>query len=274
MINLYEALKTVLLNESKESDIINAINNGYRLRITYDDNLYKTLYNKIRYPKGVNPTGSRTILPYCLGEDSRSGALVLRAFQITNNATRRGAPKWKYFKLDNITSLRVDKRRPFKFTPQEMGYPNAPDFNIQGDRLMGNIIAIKPMENMTNLGKEKAKTEFLQTAPKIVSHDGPIPFASQQRKKNVYTSQPKSKKYAQWAKNVSDAQNDNVDRFNDDIWAQAEQERQLQQTAPKPNNTTTKPINTKTSTSPKTNGNTEEEEDWEKWFNQSHGNEF
>ena len=66
-------------------------------------------------------------------------------------------------------------------------------------------------------------------------------FANQQRKNNVFTSQPNSKRYAEYAKNVQDAQNDKFNRFDDDIWAKAEAEKEqqdlqkMQNNAPKPN---------------------------------------
>lgn len=277
-INLFEALQQVLLNESQENDIVNAINNGYRLEITYDDNKYKVVGNKIRSPKGKNPTGRRTILPYCYGEDSMSGAAVLRAFQTSVRSSRHGAPGWKYFKLDNITSLKILKTKPFKFTPREMGYSNAPEFNANGDELMSAVYAIKPIPRMSDLDVEKAKTEYIKTAPKMVSKDGPIPFASQQRKKNVYTSQPRSKKYADIAKNIDQNTDHTIDRFSDELWKtheqnishlngnKAEVERQMQATAPKPIQNNNQPILNNKRTS-------NDEDDWNEWLNTKH-NDF
>ena len=88
----------------------------------------------------------------------------------------------------------------------------------------------------------RQQTKSIANAPKLVGRNtpGPIPYANQQRKKNVFTSQPNSKRYAEYAKNVQDAQNDKFDRFNDDIWAKAEAEKEqqnvqkMQDNAPKP----------------------------------------
>ena len=73
------------------------------------------------------------------------------------------------------------------------------------------------------------RTQDIQNAPKIASKNklGPIPYASQQRKKNVFTSQPNSQKYQMYQKNIADTEND-FDRFSDDIWAKAEAEKQQQ----------------------------------------------
>jgi hypothetical protein len=95
----------------------------------------------------------------------------------------------------------------------------------------------------------KAKKEFVKGAPKIASKNtqGPIPNASQQWKRNVFTSQPNSKKYAQWAKNI-DNTDTQFNRFDDDIWAKAEAEKQqqndamLQNSAMKPQQTQQGPI--------------------------------
>ena len=76
----------------------------------------------------------------------------------------------------------------------------------------------------------RQQTQSISNAPKIVNKNrpGPIPYASQQRKNSVFTSQPNSKRYAQYAKNVQDAQNDTFNRFDDDIWAKAEAEKEQQ----------------------------------------------
>ena len=65
--------------------------------------------------------------------------------------------------------------------------------------------------------------------PKISTKNaiGPIPFANQQWKKNVFTSQPNSKKYQQYAKNIKDTEND-FNRFDDSIWQNAEAEKNKQ----------------------------------------------
>ena len=71
---------------------------------------------------------------------------------------------------------------------------------------------------------------------------GPIPNASQQWKKNVFTSQPNSQKYAQYAKNIKDTEKE-VNRFDNDVWAKAEAEKNQQQDSML-QNTTMKPKQT------------------------------
>jgi hypothetical protein len=77
-----------------------------------------------------------------------------------------------------------------------------------------------------------------------------VPYASQQRKKNVFTSQPNSKKYAQYAKNITDTENE-INRFDDDIWAKAEAEKEqqnnimLQNSVKQPQQAQQGPISTK-----------------------------
>ena len=123
------------------------------------------------------------------------------------------------------------------------GY-DAPDYNNLSDGSMSKIFLMADFgDNIDTLSKERAKTQMIKNAPKISSKNsqGPVPFASQQRKKNVFTSQPNSKKYAKWAKNVMDSQNE-FNRFDDDIWAKAEAEaNKQQQTSQKIQNDAPKP---------------------------------
>jgi hypothetical protein len=112
------------------------------------------------------------------------------------------------------------------------GY-NVPDYNRNGDETMAKVILQAKFEGIDDtLGATKAKKEFVKGAPKIASKNtqGPIPNASQQWKRNVFTSQPNSKKYAQWAKNI-DNTDTQFNRFDDDIWAKAEAEKQQQNDA-------------------------------------------
>lgn len=75
-------------------------------------------------------------------------------------------------------------------------------------------------------------------------------MAHQQYKKNVYTSQPNSKKYDTYRKNIENTKND-INRFDNDIWAKAEAEAQqqnkIQNSAMKPEQSKQGPINTNVS---------------------------
>jgi len=233
-INLYEALQTVL-NESVDSDkVISAIENRNYVEINYAD-------------EDSNATGVRLIEPYAYGF-TKAGNPVLRAFQISGDSLR-GRPKWKFFRLDRIIAWRP-RKQTFNTPPPIHGYADAQNYNENGDNSMSNVVAQVKFDGMsaeTSLDSIRNQTNFLKTAPKISS--GPVPFASQQRKKNVYTSQPNSKRYQQYAKNIDDTANE-IDRFNDDIWAKAEAERRAQDdakiasTVSKPKNVKSGPIKT------------------------------
>lgn len=214
-INLYEALQTVL-NESVDQDkVIAAIENRNYVEINYVD-------------EDSNAPGSRLIEPYAYGY-TKAGNPVLRAYQISGDSLR-GKPKWKFFRLDRIVSWKP-RKQTFNSPPPMHGYVNAEDYNENGDRSMSSVIAqvrFNDMSAETSLDSIRNQTNFLKTAPKVSS--GPVPFASQQRKKNVYTSQPNSKRYQQYAKNIDDTANE-IDRFNDDIWAKADAERRAQDNA-------------------------------------------
>jgi hypothetical protein len=214
LLNLYEILQKVL-NESVGSNEVSDVIKGHNyVDITYTD-------------EDSNAPGRRLIQPYAYGL-SRAGNEILRAFQIEGD-TLRGEPKWKTFRLDRITSWNP-RKQTFNIPPPMQGY-NSPDYNSNGDGSMTKIFIQAKFDGIDDsLGAERAKAQFLQNAPKLSMKNtqGPIPNASQQRKRNVFTSQPNSKKYAQWAKNI-DSTDTQFNRFDDDIWAKAEAEREQQQ---------------------------------------------
>jgi hypothetical protein len=214
LLNLYEILQKVL-NESVGSNEVSDVIKGHNyVDITYTD-------------EDSNAPGRRLIQPYAYGL-SMAGNEILRAFQIEGD-TLRGEPKWKTFRLDRITSWNP-RKQTFNIPPPMQGY-NSPDYNSNGDGSMTKIFIQAKFDGIDDsLGAERAKAQFLQNAPKLSMKNtqGPIPNASQQRKRNVFTSQPNSKKYAQWAKNI-DSTDTKFNRFDDDIWAKAEAEREQQQ---------------------------------------------
>ena len=235
-LNLYEILQKVLNESVGSNEVSDVINNHNYVDITYSD-------------EDNNAPGRRLIQPYAYGI-TMAGNECLRAFQISGD-TLRGEPKWKLFLLKRITSWHP-RKQTFNIPPPMQGY-NAPDYNRDGDGTMSKVILQAKFEGIDDtLGAVRAKKEFVKGAPKIASKNtqGPIPNASQQWKKNVFTSQPNSKKYAQWAKNVEDTDTQ-FNRFDDDIWAKAEAEKQqqdnamLQNSAMKPKQTQQGPINVK-----------------------------
>ena len=235
-LNLYEILQKVLNESVGSNEVSDVINNHNYVDITYSD-------------EDNNAPGRRLIQPYAYGI-TMAGNECLRAFQISGD-TLRGEPKWKLFLLKRITSWHP-RKQTFNIPPPMQGY-NAPDYNRDGDGTMSKVILQAKFEGIDDtLGAARAQKEFVKGAPKIASKNtqGPIPNASQQWKKNVFTSQPNSKKYAQWAKNVEDTDTQ-FNRFDDDIWAKAEAEKQqqdnamLQNSAMKPKQTQQGPINVK-----------------------------
>ena len=235
-LNLYEILQKVLNESVGSNEVSDVINNHNYVDITYSD-------------EDNNAPGRRLIQPYAYGI-TMAGNECLRAFQISGD-TLRGEPKWKLFLLKRITSWHP-RKQTFNIPPPMQGY-NAPDYNRDGDGTMSKVILQAKFEGIDDtLGAARAQKEFVKGAPKIASKNtqGPIPNASQQWKRNVFTSQPNSKKYAQWAKNVEDTDTQ-FNRFDDDIWAKAEAEKQqqdnamLQNSDMKPKQTQQGPINVK-----------------------------
>lgn len=213
-LNLYEILQKVLNESVGSKEVSNAITNHNFVEITYVD-------------EDSNAPGTRLIQPYAYGVSKANNGL-LRAFQVQGD-TLRGEPHWKTFRLDRITSWKP-RKQTFNMPPPMQGYKTE-DYNENGDRTMARVYIQAKFDNLKDtLSAAKAKTDYLKTAPKISSknYQGPVPNASQQWKKNVFTSQPNSKKYAQYAKNINDTENE-INRFDDNIWDKAEAERQQQQ---------------------------------------------
>ena len=240
-LNLFEILQKVLNESVGSNEVKDAILNHRYVDITYED-------------EDINAPGHRLIQPYAYGITC-AGNEAVRAFQV-NGDTLRGEPKWKLFLLKRITSWRA-RKQVFTIPPKEQGY-DAPDFNRNGDRTLCKVLLVANFdETGDTLDTLRKRREGLKSAPKmsVNATKGPIPNASQQWKKNVFKSQPNSKKYAQYAKNIEDTEND-FNRVSDEAWAQAEadmkkwkdaQEKQnndamIQSSAMKPQQTQQGPI--------------------------------
>jgi hypothetical protein len=215
-LTLYDIIKGIL-NESVSSDeVLDAIRNKKYVRIRYDDTKPPL--------KGIDkgdPKGSRVIMPMAYGT-TKAGNPVVRAFQWNGNS-RRGAPKWKFFRLDRITSWKPF-RKQFTAPPDDL-------YNYTGDRSMGSFIDNSKFDFNTQGDIDAARQGDKLTAPKVSVRNtqGPI-SAAQQIKKNVYTSQPNSKKYNQYAKNI-----DQTEKKDDDYWKMfdlADAEKTLNQKGP------------------------------------------
>ena len=86
------------------------------MRIKYDDQLEDN---------GGNTKGTRVIMPMALGTPKK-GYPVVRAYQ-EGGSSRRGVPKWKFFRLDRITSWSPYPKKKFFQAPS--GYnPNGDTF--------------------------------------------------------------------------------------------------------------------------------------------------
>ena len=143
---------------------------------------------RIRYDDGQedsagNPKGSRVIQPMAIGT-TKKGYPVVRAWQ-EGGGSRRGVPRWKFFRLDRITSWRPMNNKKFFQAPN--GY------NPNGDKTMGTFIDnakfddfISPLERQRQQFQNDVKMGKQRT-----NQVGPIqqPRVTQQWKKNVLRGQ-------------------------------------------------------------------------------------
>ena len=232
-LTLYDIIKHLLNEGVSTEDVMDAIENHNYVKIKYDDE---------QEGDEGNPRGVRLIQPVAVGT-TKKGNTVVRAFHTSHGHSRRGAPKWKFFLLDRIVS----------WAPQEERFNLPPDsaygeYNRNGDRSMSSMYKNAQFDDMEDtLARVRDERTSSSLAPKVSvkkKTQGPT-GAAQQWKKNVFTSQPNSKKYASYAKNIKDTESD-IDRFNDDIWAKAQAEADaqnaMQNQVPKPNNVQQGPI--------------------------------
>jgi hypothetical protein len=211
MALLLEDIIGSLLNEGIDSEsVLDAIQNKYYVRISYDDGKDD--------PRGVgDPKGSRLIQPMAIGT-TKKGFPVVRAFQLNGNS-RKGAPNWKFFRLDRIKTWRPMKNKRFAAPPDE----SFGVYNRVGDKSMGSFTDNAKFDDMDSpLAAARARRQNIVNAPKmsVKNAQGPI-TANQQWKKNVYTSQPNSQRYKDIAKNIDNS------RYTLDKWA--DYEKALQQ---------------------------------------------
>lgn len=180
------------------NNVLDSIKKRYKIRIKYDDQMEDN---------GGNSKGSRVIMPMAIGT-TKKGYPVVRAWQ-EGGGSRRGIPKWKFFRLDRITSWMPLKNKKFYQAPD--GY------NPNGDRTMGTFIDNAKFDNFISpLEREKMRYQNdVKVGQQKNNQQGPIqqPRITQQWKKNAYTSQPNSKKYDMIRKNI-----DATPKKDDDFW--------------------------------------------------------
>ena len=218
-LTLHDIIKGLLKEDVSSDEVLDAIKGKYYVRINYDDTMPSN---------GGNPKGSRVIQPMALGT-TKKGYPVVRAFQVSGNS-RRGAPKWKFFRLDRVTSWRPMPNKRF-FSPPDPSYG---EYNTTGDRTMGTFLDNAKFGDMNDpLERARAERQNISNAPKVSTKNvqGPI-SANQQWKKNVYTSQPNSSRYADIAKNIDMSGNKTNDYWAD--YDKAMQQSNMQNQAPKP----------------------------------------
>lgn len=171
------------LKKNREKDVVNAINNMLRVRISYNDE------------KGGKGKRERFIYPVAYGLTKR-GNPAIRAFQ-TAGSTKRGVPKWKLFLFDRIFAWSNGKRS-YKEYAENL---KALGFNETGDLGMTEIFAIAPIAKgnvtvtntkNTDISEPISKTDINKTSdlqnPNINKSNNFIP-ASQQRKIDIDNNQ-------------------------------------------------------------------------------------
>ena len=191
-----------LLNEEIDfNSVLDAIHNKYQVRIRYDDG---------QGDDAGNSKGSRVIKPFAIGT-TKKGYPVVRAFQ-EGGGSRKGAPNWKFFRLDRITSwIPLKNKKFFEAPPSSFG-----EYNRTGDRTMGTFYDNAKVDNFISpLDRERMQYQNDVKVGQQPTTKGPVqqPRITQQWKKNVYTSQPNSKKYDMIRKNI-----ENTPKKNDDFW--------------------------------------------------------
>lgn len=207
-INLSDILNRVLNEAVSPNDVIPVINNRNYVDLNYVD-------------EDGSAVGNRLAQVYAYGR-SMAGNPVVRVYQVSGDSLRKR--EWKTLRLDRIVSWKPRK--------QTFSKP-APGYNEEGDGSMEVVNAMVTFntQNLSPLEKQRNITADIRNAPKVSTKKtiGPLQYASQQRKKNVYTSQPNSDKYRMYQRNIDSTSNE-FNRFDDDIWAKAEAEKNQQNT--------------------------------------------
>lgn len=143
-----------------DDNIKAAINKVVRARIVYNDNdtRYVWNYDKSRLVSPQKGKAERYILPVAYGL-TKSGKKAVRAYE-TAGSSRRGAPHWKLFLLDNIVSWANGKRSFKDFGGQliERG------FNPNGDKGFTTLYAYSPIGD-GNIMVAKDSQQDVSTGP-------------------------------------------------------------------------------------------------------------
>lgn len=134
-------------NLSNDEKIQYAIENCYRIKITYDDK------------KGGKGKNTRYLLPLVYGI-TKNGKKAIRAFQ-TFGSTKRGTPSYKLFLFDNIGKIEVGR---IKYNSYEQELLNT-GFNNAGDKSFATIYAITPLARNFNSASLVNKNKPIDAEP-------------------------------------------------------------------------------------------------------------
>ena len=194
--NLYEKLKGVLNENVAYGDVLRAIRNHKYVEMYYDDT---------KPGDEGNPRGRRIIMPLAIGL-TKAGHPVVRGYQVNGGNSRTGAPDYVFCRLDRVVSWR-EMDKTFKAPPDDR-------FNYNGDATMGRFDDNAKFNFNTQGDLELGRLQNTANGPKVSVKNahGPV-GAAQQWKRNVYTSQPNSKKYDMIRKNI-----EATPQKNDDFW--------------------------------------------------------
>lgn len=233
-LTLYSIIKGLVKEDVGNGTIdkINkAINDKRYISLYYNDRKGDELG---RFPKRQgNPRGFRRIIPYCLFE--RNGTVYLRAFHQWRTNTKRGPFKWKLFKVDNISNLRLYSENFPRFTEDSL----PPNFNPNGDKFATNVLNVVNFNSFTSpLDRERQKTADIKAGRKKLpsNKSGYINnnevSADQKRKVTADTYAKQHPKWAMYKKNIEDTANDvdSMTKFAD--YDKAEQELGNRQQGP------------------------------------------
>lgn len=126
-----------------DDNIKDAINKVVRVRMVYNDNDRKYVWNydKTRLISPQKGKAERYILPVAYGL-TKSGKRAVRAYE-TAGSTRRGGPHWKLFLVDNIVSW-ANGKRSFKNMGEQLIEKG---FNPDGDKGFTTLYAYSPIGN-------------------------------------------------------------------------------------------------------------------------------
>ena len=229
LFNIIKGLVTEDIGNGIVDKINKAINDKRYISLYYNDRKG----DEPQFRAKGNPRGFRRIIPYCLFE--RNNTLYLRAFHQWRTNTKRGPFKWKLFKVENISNLRVYGDNFPRFTEKNL----PPNFNPNGDKLATNVLNVVNFNSFVSpLEREKQKTADIAAGRKKMptNKSGYINnsevAADQKRKVTVDTYAKTQPKWAGYKKNIEQTANDVDSKTKFADYEKAEQELNNRQQGP------------------------------------------